>query len=69
MHCLAQKELPIDAENKQLSLNAEQRQQVVDALGEKMLKKAIAGINGEIKAMADGNLILKRHRMNDADWY
>jgi hypothetical protein len=29
------KELPIDAENKQLSLNAEQRQQVVDALGEK----------------------------------
>lgn len=53
------KELPIDAENKQLSLNAEQRQQVVDALGEKDAEKAINGINGEIKAMADGNLILK----------
>jgi hypothetical protein len=57
MHCLAQKELPIDAENKQLSLNAEQRQQVVDALGKKDAEKTINCINGEIKAMADGNNI------------
>ena len=53
------KELPIDAENKQLNLSAEQRQKIVDALGDKDAEKAINGINSEIKAMADGNLILK----------
>jgi hypothetical protein len=53
------KELPIDAENKQLNLDAAQRQKVVDALGEKDAEKAINGINSEIKAMADQSLILK----------
>jgi hypothetical protein len=53
------KELPIDAENKQLNLSAEQRQTIVDALGEKDAEKAINGINSEIKQMADGNLVLK----------
>jgi hypothetical protein len=53
------KELPIDAENKQLNLDAAQRQKIVDALGEKDAEKAINGINSEIKAMADQNLILK----------
>ena len=53
------KELPIDAVNKQLNLDAEQRQKIVDALGEKDAEKAINGINSEIKAMADENLILK----------
>jgi len=53
------KELPIDAENKQLNLSAEQRQKIVDALGEANAEKAINGINSEIKAMADENLLLK----------
>ncbi|MDR6844505.1 hypothetical protein [Flavobacterium granuli] len=53
------KELPIDAENKQLNLDEAQRQKIVDALGEKDAEKAINGINSEIKAMADQNLILK----------
>jgi hypothetical protein len=39
----------IDAENKQLSLNAEQRQQVVDALGEKMLKKRLLALMAKLK--------------------
>lgn len=52
-------ELPIDAENKQLNLSAEQRQKIVDALGEARAEKAINGINSEIKAMADENIILK----------
>ena len=33
---LSMKELPIDGENKALNLSAEQRQKIVDALGEKM---------------------------------
>lgn len=53
------KELPIDGENKALNLDAAQRQKIVDALGEKDAEKAINGINSEIKAMADENLILK----------
>jgi hypothetical protein len=53
------KELPIDGENKSLNLDATQRQKIVDALGEKDAEKAINGINSEIKAMADENLILK----------
>lgn len=52
-------ELPIDAENKQLNLSEEQRQKVIDALGKEDAEKAFKGINAEIKAMADGNLILK----------
>jgi hypothetical protein len=56
---LGTKELPIDGENKSLNLDATQRQKIVDALGEKDAEKAINGINGEIKSMADGNLLLK----------
>lgn len=56
---LNRKDLPIDAENKALNLDAEQRQKIVDALGEKDAEKAINGINSEIKQMADSNLILK----------
>ena len=53
------KELPIDAENKQLNLSEEQKQKVIDALGKEDAEKAFKGFNSEIKAMADGNLILK----------
>ena len=56
---LGTKELPIDGANKALNLDAEQRQKIVDALGEKDAEKAINGMNSEIKQMADGNLILK----------
>jgi hypothetical protein len=56
---LGTKDLPIDGENKALNLDAEQRQKIVDALGEKDAEKAINGMNSEIKQMADGNLILK----------
>ena len=53
------KELPIDAENKQLNLSEEQKQKVIDALGKEDAEKAFSGFNSEIKALADGNLILK----------
>lgn len=56
---LGVKDLPIDGENQSLNLDAAQRQKIVDALGEEDANKAINGINGEIKAMADGNLLLK----------
>jgi hypothetical protein len=48
MHCLARKNT-IDAENKQLSLNAEQRQQVVDARKKKMLKKRLTALMAKLK--------------------
>ena len=53
------KELPIDAENKQLNLSEDQKQKVIDALGKEDAEKAFNGFNSEIKALADGNLILK----------
>jgi hypothetical protein len=53
------KELPIDAENKQLNLSEDQKQKVIDALGKEDAEKAFSGFNSEIKALADGNLILK----------
>ncbi|WP_413998704.1 hypothetical protein ACMDB5_13085 [Flavobacterium sp. W1B] len=56
---LSIKELPIDGENKALNLSAEQRQKIVDALGEKMADEAINGIDAEIKNMAKNNLDLK----------
>lgn len=56
---LGMKELPIDGENKALNLSAEQRQKIVDALGEKMADEAINGIDTEIKNMAQNNLDLK----------
>lgn len=56
---LSIKELPIDGENNALNLSAEQRQKIVDALGEKMADEAINGIDTEIKNMAQNNLDLK----------
>lgn len=56
---LSMKELPIDGENKALNLSAEQRQKIVDALGEKMADEAIKGIDAEIKNLAQNNLDLK----------
>jgi len=56
---LSVKELPIDGENKSLNLSAEQRQKIVDALGEKLATEAINGIDTEIKNMAQNNLDLK----------
>ncbi|WP_051234467.1 hypothetical protein [Flavobacterium denitrificans] len=53
------KELPIDGESQQLNLSAEQRQKIVDALGEKHADAAINGINSEIKNMAQENLNIK----------
>lgn len=53
------KELPIDAEKKELNLSEDQKQKVIDALGKEDAEKAFSGFNSEIKAMADGNLILK----------
>lgn len=56
---LGMTELPVNGEAKELDLTAEQRQKIVDALGEKMAGEAINGINSEIKSMADNNLNLK----------
>lgn len=56
---LGTKEIPIDAEKKELNLSEEQRQQVIDALGKEDAEKAFNGFKKEIAAMADGNLILK----------
>ena len=53
------KEIPIDAVNKQLNLSEEQKQKVIDALGPEDAEIAFKGMNSEIKALADGNLILK----------
>lgn len=53
------KDLPIDAENKQLNLSEEQKQLVIDALGKEDAEKAFNGFKKEIQAMADENLILK----------
>jgi hypothetical protein len=52
-------ELPIDGEKNALDLSAEQRQKVVDALGEKLAQEAIDGIDKEIKNLASNNLNLK----------
>jgi hypothetical protein len=49
IQCTVWHRTTIDAENKQLSLNAEQRQQVVDALGEKMLKKRLTALMAKLK--------------------
>jgi hypothetical protein len=59
MVLLGMKELPIDGENNALNLSAEQRQKIVDALGEKMADEAINGIDKEIKNLAQNNLDLK----------
>lgn len=56
---LSVKELPIDGESNSLNLSAEQRQKIVDALGEKLADEAINGINTEIKNMAQASLPLK----------
>ena len=56
---LGVKELPIDGTNKALNLSAEQRQKIVDALGEDMAAQAINGIDEEIKNMSQENLNLK----------
>ena len=56
---LGTKEIPIDGEAQTLNLSAEQRQRIVDALGEDLAGEAINGINSEIKNMAQENLNLK----------
>ena len=56
---LGTKEIPIDGEAQTLNLSAEQRQKIVDALGEELAGEAINGINSEIKNMAQENLNLK----------
>ena len=56
---LGTKEIPIDGEAQTLNLSAEQRQKIVDALGEDLAGEAINGINSEIKNMAQENLNLK----------
>ena len=56
---LGTKEIPIDGEAQTLNLSAEQRQKIVDALGEDLADEAINGINSEIKNMAQENLNLK----------
>lgn len=56
---LSVKELPINGESQSLDLSAEQRQKIVDALGEKLAAEAINGIDTEIKNMAQNNLDLK----------
>jgi hypothetical protein len=56
---LGTKEIPINGESQQLDLSAEQRQKIVDALGEGLAAEAINGINSEIKNMAQENLNIK----------
>jgi len=56
---LGVKELPIDGESNSLNLSAEQRQKIVDALGEDLAEKAINGIDSEIKNLAQTDLPLK----------
>ena len=56
---LGTKDIPIDGEAQTLNLSAEQRQKIVDALGEELAGEAINGINSEIKNMAQENLNLK----------
>lgn len=56
---LGTKDIPIDGEAQTLNLSAEQRQKIVDALGEDLAGEAINGINSEIKNMAQENLNLK----------
>jgi hypothetical protein len=56
---LSVKDLPIDGETNSLNLSAEQRQKIVDALGEKLADEAINGINNEIKNIAQASLPLK----------
>ena len=56
---LGTKDIPIDGEAQTLNLSAEQRQKIVDALGEDLADEAINGINSEIKNMAQENLNLK----------
>lgn len=53
------KEIPIDGENQTLNLSAEERQKIVDALGEELANDAINGVNSEIKNMAQENLDIK----------
>ena len=69
---LSMKELPIDGENKALNLSAEQRQKIVDALGEKMADEAIKGIDAEIKNLAQNNHDLKvsnvAFKIKKQDW-
>jgi hypothetical protein len=56
---LGTKDIPIDGEAQTLNLSADQRQKIVDALGEDLAGEAINGINSEIKNMAQENLNLK----------
>ncbi|OYX86795.1 MAG: hypothetical protein B7Y83_00205 [Flavobacteriales bacterium 32-34-25] len=56
---LGTKELPIDGANNALNLSADQRQKIVEALGEDLADKAINGIDQEIKNLAQNNLDLK----------
>lgn len=56
---LGTKDIPIDGEAQTLNLSAEQRQKIVDALGEDLAGEAINGINSEIKNMAQENLTIK----------
>ena len=56
---LGWKEVPIDAESKELKLTAEDMLKVEAALGKKMSKEAIDGMNSEIKAMQGENLQIK----------
>ena len=52
-------ELPVNGATNALDLDAAQRQKIVDALGEEMAKKAIEGIDSEIKQMTESNMELK----------
>lgn len=56
---LGRSEMPIDAEQQTLNFTAEERQKIVDALGEELAEEAINGINSEIKNMAQENLDIK----------
>lgn len=56
---LGWKDLPIDAENQEIKLTAEERAKVEEALGKKMSDEALNGINSEIKAMQDSNHQIK----------
>ncbi len=56
---LGWKDVPINAENQEVELTAEDRAKIEAALGKKMTDEAIDGMNAEIKQMQGDNLQLK----------
>lgn len=57
---LSWSEVPIEASDNKLKINASERQKIIDALGsEELADKAINGINTEIANMANSNLEMK----------